>query len=247
MRASNSVKSFRNFDGSLSHVWVSLDTAEFDIPITIAKNAFKFWYSLQLWNETSERLKLYGRKLEKKMNLLRCQFDELLQQRHSFVEVRCRSHLRHNPVLNLIEASYKNVEIWCDLDWRVIGEKEKWTRRINFKWTFSVTSTNREKRMVKKKSRWKTFLITLNLPFLYLFSSFPYPMGSFNFFSLLSAPTEKPSNGDLFRSMLINFLANSFYIQKPSRIFLVTFLRTQERDWKDNYEFPMVFIALQLM
>lgn len=46
--ASNSEKSFRNFEGSLSHVWLNLDTAVFDIPITIAKNAFRFWYSLQL-------------------------------------------------------------------------------------------------------------------------------------------------------------------------------------------------------
>lgn len=48
IRASNSAKSLRNFDGSLSHVCVSRETAEFDIPITMAKNAFKFWYSLQL-------------------------------------------------------------------------------------------------------------------------------------------------------------------------------------------------------
>lgn len=48
IRASNSVKSFRNLEPSLSQLWPNLETAEFDIPMTTAKNAFKFWYSLQL-------------------------------------------------------------------------------------------------------------------------------------------------------------------------------------------------------
>lgn len=48
------MKSFRNFDGSLSQVCDNLDTAVFDIPITMAKNAFKFWNSLQLNGRQTE-------------------------------------------------------------------------------------------------------------------------------------------------------------------------------------------------
>lgn len=48
MSASNSINSLRNLDGNLSQLCVSLEQALFDKPITTAKNAFKFWYSLQL-------------------------------------------------------------------------------------------------------------------------------------------------------------------------------------------------------
>lgn len=46
--ASNSANSFLNFDGNLSQVCDNLEQAIFERPITTAKNAFKFWYSLQL-------------------------------------------------------------------------------------------------------------------------------------------------------------------------------------------------------
>lgn len=48
MRLSNSVYSLRNFEGSFSHVSESRLTATLLSPITMAKNAFRFWYSLQL-------------------------------------------------------------------------------------------------------------------------------------------------------------------------------------------------------
>lgn len=48
IRDSNSVYSFRNFEGSFSHVNESLDIAMLLKPITMAQKAFKFWYSLQL-------------------------------------------------------------------------------------------------------------------------------------------------------------------------------------------------------
>lgn len=48
MSASNSINNFLNFDGTLSQLCVSLEQALFDKPMTTAKNAFKFWYSLQL-------------------------------------------------------------------------------------------------------------------------------------------------------------------------------------------------------
>lgn len=49
MKLSNSAKTFRDFDGSRSQVCVSLDNAVLPRPMTMAKKAFRFWYSLQLW------------------------------------------------------------------------------------------------------------------------------------------------------------------------------------------------------
>lgn len=46
--ASNSAKSLRNFDGNLSHVCDSREHAICESPMTTAKNALRFWYSLQL-------------------------------------------------------------------------------------------------------------------------------------------------------------------------------------------------------
>lgn len=42
------MKTLRNFEGIFSQVCVNRETAWLDKPITIAKNAFKFWNSLQL-------------------------------------------------------------------------------------------------------------------------------------------------------------------------------------------------------
>lgn len=48
IRASNSINTLRNFEGIFSQVCVNRETALLDKPITMAKNAFKFWNSLQL-------------------------------------------------------------------------------------------------------------------------------------------------------------------------------------------------------
>lgn len=55
MRASNSWKILRNFEGIFSQVWCSRVTAIFDRPITMAKKALRFWYSLQLEGRERER------------------------------------------------------------------------------------------------------------------------------------------------------------------------------------------------
>jgi hypothetical protein len=60
MRLSNSVYSLRNFEGSFSHVSESRLTATLLSPITMAKKAFRFWYSLQLQTKSHMNLIIIG-------------------------------------------------------------------------------------------------------------------------------------------------------------------------------------------
>lgn len=115
MIASNSVKSFRNFDGSLSQVLDNLDTATLLRPITIAQNAFRFWYSLQLKNKNRKssryrpRISLYHK------HLLSRQLDELPQDADPPAQTLRQTYLRHHPELDLVEPPEEDVQVGCDL------------------------------------------------------------------------------------------------------------------------------------
>ncbi|KAH1017349.1 hypothetical protein HUJ05_008002 [Dendroctonus ponderosae] len=85
---SNSVKSFRNFDGSLSQVLDRRDTATLLNPITMAQNAFRFWNSLQL---------------------------KFILDSDPFAQAAHHADFGYDPELNFVETSQKYIQIRCNL------------------------------------------------------------------------------------------------------------------------------------
>lgn len=102
-----------------------------------------------------------------------------------------------------------------------------------------------EKEEMRVKKAMENFFNYIKFAFFAYKNFLRFPFRDFQLLSLLYAPTKKPSNGDLLRSMMINFLA-IFHCNKCLQGNFCNFLMRsgrRKRFEEDNYEFPMGFIA----
>lgn len=134
-----------------------------------------------------------------------------------------------------------------DLKWskcRERGETEK-VERINFTWTFYPA---------EKRWRRKTFLITLNLPFLTSFLHLLRPSTFSLFFCSLMFAFPRAARPQLEICCARWWAASSFVSKEKARdeepprdpFKLLLQLAMGKWDWKDNYEFPIGFYRFSL-
>ena len=101
---------FLNLEGRRSQVCVSRLTAPLLSPITKAKNAFRFWYSLQLPGG-NQKFSGLNRAVKTELDLLSGQFNEFAQKLDAFAERVGQTNLRNDPELDLIEAAQEEVQV----------------------------------------------------------------------------------------------------------------------------------------